>query len=162
MEKACDAVLTSALDELYHHPRKLDEAKRELGEWGETLSSFRQKSRLFPVILTQRNSKNVTTALEFELELQYALEKALNLNWFTESVHEKTNYDRYIEWLNDLVTDDKRRQFLDYLNEYFASNSYYDNITKIITALEERDKQALKTAEDAFKSLKFSTKHRYR
>lgn len=133
---------------------KLEEAKRELGEWGETLCQFRQKSRLFPVILTQRNSKNVTTAIEFELELQYALEKALKENGFAQSVHEKTNYDRYIEWLDDLLTDDKRHQLLEYFNEYFASNSYFDNVTKIIVALEERDKQALQIAEDAFKSLK--------
>lgn len=133
---------------------KLEEANREMGEWGQTLNAFRQKQRLFPVILTQRNSKNVTTAQDFELELQRALEKALSDNGYQDSISEKTNFVRYIDWLNDLLADDKRRQILDYMNEFFASNSYFEDATQIISALDDRDKQALKTIEEAFLSLK--------
>lgn len=138
---------------------KLNEAKKEMGIIGHSLYYFREKSRLFPVILTQKNSINASTTKNFELELQFALEKSLELHGFRESITQKTDFEKYISWINESISNPSRSIWIDYMNKNIAKISYFDGVPDLIKGLERRDKKALETVSELFYTLDLTPPH---
>lgn len=132
---------------------KLGDAKNEMGEAGHSLYYFREKSKLFPVILTQKNSINANTSRNFDLELQCALEKALEKHGFQESVQEKTDFEKYISWINELGSNPSKKIWIEYMNEHLPEISYFTNVSDLLKGLKDRDKQALEIVLELFHSL---------
>ncbi|MEL7664153.1 MAG: hypothetical protein AAGU10_08490 [Methanosarcina mazei] len=132
---------------------KLNEAKKEMGEIGHSFYYFREKSRLFPVILTQKNSINANTTKNFELELQFALEKSLELHGLRESITQKTDFEKYISWISESLSNPSRYVWIEYMNKNIPKSSYFDDVQDLLKGLENRDKKALETVSELFNSL---------
>lgn len=132
---------------------KLNEARKEMSEIGHSLYYFREKSRLFPVILTQKNSINANTTKNFELELQFALEKSLELYGFRESITQKTDFEKYISWISESISNPSRHVLIEYMNKNIPKISYFDDVSDLLKGLEKRDKKALETISELFYSL---------
>lgn len=135
---------------------KLEETKKEMREIGYSLYYFREKSKMLPVILTQKSSINSNTAKDFELELQLALESSLKKYGFYEYIKEKTDFERYSNWLNELISDSSKKVWIEYINKLLPEMSYFSGVSELLDALDRRDKEALEVLSALFHSLKLS------
>lgn len=80
----------------------LTKAKRDMEETGSALYQFRQNHRFFPVILSGRDSGDVSDAKSFEYRLQIALERSLKKFGYSDQISEKPSSKNIPSGFKDL------------------------------------------------------------
>jgi hypothetical protein len=131
----------------------LTKAKRDMEETGSALYQFRENNRYFPVILTGRDSGEVSDAKSFEYRLQIALERSLKKYGYSDQISEKTEFEKYSLWLQGLVADPKREEYLNLMENHIKQNSDFLSADELIDALNNSDIEAIRTISGFFNEL---------
>lgn len=131
----------------------LTRAKQDMEETGSALYQFRQNHRFFPVILSGRDSGDVSDAKSFEYRLQIALERSLKKFGYSDQISEKTEFEKYSLWLQGLVADPKREEYLNLIENYIQQNSDFSSADELIDALDDSDIEGIRTITGFFNEL---------
>ena len=125
-------------------------AKQDLEETGSALYQFRESHRFFPVILAGRDSGEVSDAKSFEYCLQIALERSLKKYGYSDQISEKTEFEKYFLWLQGLVAEPERRDYLNLMENYIRRRSDFSSVDELIEALNSYDTGAIRTISGFF------------
>lgn len=123
----------------------LNRAKQDLEETGSALYQFREKHRYFPVILSGSDSNEVSDAKSFEYRLQIGLERSLKKYGYADRISEKTEFKKHSLWLQELVADPEREEYLNVIENYLRKKSDFLSVDELIDALNSYDTGAIKT-----------------
>lgn len=128
----------------------LTRAKQDLEETGSALYQFRENHRFFPVILSGRDSSEVSDAKSFEYRLQIALERSLKKYGYSDRISEKTEFEKYSLWLQGLAADPDREEYLNLMENYIQKKSDFLSADELIDALNNYDTGAIRTISGFF------------
>jgi len=137
----------------------LSRARADMEETGAGLYFFREEGRYFPVLLTAQESNRVKDSDSFEYCLQIGLERALQKYGFFNTTTEKTEFERYANWLKDLVEDSDRQSLKQAFEDKLVTDNDFPNLKILIDALNDREMNALTISHDLFQSLKLQPPH---
>ncbi len=131
----------------------LTRAKQDLEETGSALCQFRENHRFFPVILSGRDSSEVSDAKSFEYRLQIALERSLKKYGYSDRISEKTEFEKYSLWLQELAATPNWEDYLNLIENYIKKNSDFSSVDELIDALNNYDIEAIRTISKFFGEL---------
>ncbi|MBP1928934.1 hypothetical protein J2741_001481 [Methanolinea mesophila] len=125
-------------------------AKNELEIPGNILYQFRQENRYFPVILSGRDSNDVSDTKSFEYHLQIGLERALRENEFLDQIQEKTEFEKYYLWLENLSKDPSNASLLEVISVSIQQKSDFSSIEELKSALKDRNLDSIEMIKKIF------------
>jgi len=128
----------------------LIKAKQDLEETGSALYQFRENHRFFPVILSGRDSGEVSDAKSFEYCLQIELERSLKKHGYFDQISEKSEFEKYSLWLQGLIADPEREDYLNLMDKYIQKKSEFFSVDELIEALNSYDTGAIRTISGFF------------
>jgi len=142
---------------LWDNPDEIEDlltrAKQDLEIPGNILFEFRKEKKYFPVILSARDSGEVNDSKSFEYRLQIGLEKALKKYGFYDKIAEKTEFEKYNLWLNNLCNDQDNNDLCKVIETRIIKHSDFSSVSELITALNERDTESIILIKSLFEKL---------
>ena len=116
---------------------------------GHTLAQFREEKKYFPVILSGKDSNEISDERTFDFRLQIALEEALKKFGLLDKISEKSEFDLYYNWLNSQCRNGEASIRLSLISN-IEKTGQFGSLEELIEALSNRDSSALSFIKDLF------------
>jgi hypothetical protein len=125
----------------------IETIKRDADIPGHTLAQFREGKKYFPVILSGKDSNEISDERTFDFRLQIALEEALKKYGLFDKISEKSEFDLYYNWLKTQCENDNASIYLS-LKDNLGKTGQFGSVEELIEALSDRDPSSLSIIKD--------------
>ena len=125
----------------------IENIKRDADIPGHTLAQFREDKKYFPVILSGKDSNEISDERTFDFRLQIALEEALKKYGLFDKISEKSEFDLYYNWLKTQCENGDASVCLS-LKANLEKTGQFGSVEELIEALSDRDPSSLSIIKD--------------